>query len=480
MGDFEVLAPATVEEAVAALGQEGAVPIAGGTDLLIHVRAGTASPRLLVDLSGLGLNAIRAEGDTLTVGAMTTVADLLASEPVRRDLWCVTESAAQFGAVQCRNMATVGGNLCSAVPSADLAPPLLALGAQVRIAGPNGDRVLPLEQFFTGPRTTVLEPDEILVEVLIPIPPLRTGTSFLKIGRRRAMALSIVSVAALVSLGEDGRTVENVRVALGAVAPTPLRASRAEAILRGQAFSEELIDEAASAAAEECMPITDMRGTAEYRRDASRVLVKRALSAAWRRAAGEEDAIQPGGAWVHGQADGNGSGPSAGGAAQRLDGGDTIALRVNGHLAEVQVKPQALLADVLRDQLGLLGTKEGCGTGECGACTVLLDGRPINSCLMLAHRAQDKEITTIEGLGTPEDLHPLQAAFVTYGAVQCGFCAPGMLLSARALLAQKPDPTEEDIRFAIAGNICRCTGYVKIVESIKAAAAVMAGGEGAR
>ena len=155
-----------------------------------------------------------------------------------------------------------------------------------------------------------------------------------------------------------------------------------------------------------------------------------------------------------------------------------IELRVNGQSFTVLVKPQDLLVDVLRDQLGLTGTKKGCGTGECGACTILLDGKPINSCLMPALRARNKDIITIEGLGTPEHLHQLQQAFIENAAVQCGFCAPGMLLSAKALLDANAHPTETEIRQAISGNLCRCTGYAKIVQAVKAAAQAMAQGDG--
>ncbi len=155
-----------------------------------------------------------------------------------------------------------------------------------------------------------------------------------------------------------------------------------------------------------------------------------------------------------------------------------IELRVNGQSFTILVKPQDLLVDVLRDQLGFTGTKKGCGTGECGACTILLDGKPVNSCLMPALRARNKDIITIEGLGTPEHLHPLQQAFIENAAVQCGFCAPGMLLSAKALLDANSHPTETEIRQAISGNLCRCTGYAKIVQAVKAAAQAMTQGDG--
>jgi len=155
-----------------------------------------------------------------------------------------------------------------------------------------------------------------------------------------------------------------------------------------------------------------------------------------------------------------------------------IILVVNGTEHSVEVQPSDLLVDVLRDRLRLTGTKKGCGTGECGACTVLLDGKPVNSCLLLAIRCEGRQITTIEGLGTPDSLHVLQKAFIDNGAVQCGFCAPGMLLSAKALLDENPAPSEMDIRQALAGNICRCTGYVKIVKAVSSAARTMSGAEG--
>jgi len=148
---------------------------------------------------------------------------------------------------------------------------------------------------------------------------------------------------------------------------------------------------------------------------------------------------------------------------------------VNGRPVELTVAPNRRLLDVLRDDLGLTGTKEGCGEGECGACTVLLDGRPVNSCLVLAPEASGKKIVTIEGLSEDGRLHPIQQAFLEAGAVQCGFCTPGMILAAAALLEENPRPDERAIRTAISGNLCRCTGYVKIVEAVRLAAVKLAG-----
>jgi carbon-monoxide dehydrogenase small subunit len=149
---------------------------------------------------------------------------------------------------------------------------------------------------------------------------------------------------------------------------------------------------------------------------------------------------------------------------------DNLTMRLNGEEVSILVRADALLLDVLRDQLGLMGTKEACGQGECGACTVLLDGEPVTSCLVPALKAQGREVLTVEGLATGGELHPLQKAFIEHGAVQCGYCTPGMLMSAKALLDRNPSPEEDEIKEAISGNLCRCTGYVKIVEAIKAAA----------
>lgn len=147
-----------------------------------------------------------------------------------------------------------------------------------------------------------------------------------------------------------------------------------------------------------------------------------------------------------------------------------IRLRVNEELYDILVKPNSTLLDVLRDQLDLTGTKRGCDTGDCGACTVILDGRPVNACLVLAMKANGSNILTIEGLAEGTELHPIQEAFVKHGATQCGFCTPGMILSTKALLDRNPNPTTEEIQAAIAGNLCRCTGYIKIIEAIQGAA----------
>jgi carbon-monoxide dehydrogenase small subunit len=156
----------------------------------------------------------------------------------------------------------------------------------------------------------------------------------------------------------------------------------------------------------------------------------------------------------------------------------TITVTVNGARERLDVRPNMTLLQMLRDQLALTGTKNGCEAGECGACTVLVDGEPVNSCMMLAVEADGREVLTVEGLAPEGQLSPIQEAFVEHNAVQCGFCTPGMLVSAHALLKRNPDPTEEQIKQALVGNLCRCTGYVRIIRAIRAAADQAAGNEG--
>lgn len=154
-----------------------------------------------------------------------------------------------------------------------------------------------------------------------------------------------------------------------------------------------------------------------------------------------------------------------------------IRLTVNGESYTVAVEPCESLLDVLRDKLSLTGTKKGCNRGDCGACTIIMDGKTVNSCLVLAVEADDKEVLTIEGLANKGQLHPIQEAFIQQGAVQCGYCTPGMIMSAKALLDENPNPTEGEVRQAIGGNLCRCTGYVKIVDAIKKAAELIQTGK---
>ncbi|MDR7544519.1 MAG: xanthine dehydrogenase family protein subunit M [Armatimonadota bacterium] len=279
------LVPSTVGEATRMLAEQGngARVIAGGTDLVVRMRGGLVRPTALVDITRIPeLSVIARRDGTLVIGAAVTLAALTASADVALLVPVVAEAAAQMGAVQLRNLATAGGNLASAVPSADLAPPLLVADATARIAGPSGERTLPVEALFLGPHRSALRPDEVLTRLEIPIGAGEGGGAFLKFGKRNAQVLAVVNAAAWVRI--VGGLIDDARIALGAVAPTPIRARAAEALLRGQPPAPDLLDDAGRAAAAEARPISDMRASAGFRLELCRVLVRRALERAVRRA----------------------------------------------------------------------------------------------------------------------------------------------------------------------------------------------------
>jgi carbon-monoxide dehydrogenase medium subunit len=249
--------------------------LAGGTDLIPWLRAKAKEAEYLVDLEDAGLNQIAFDKDNARIGAMVTFATLCQHPEVGKKLPSIAEAAGQVGAVQTRTLATIGGNLCAGVPSLDSAPSLLVLDAQFRLQSKGKERMVPAEKFFLGPRRTVLQPGEIMTEIVIPIQAVFRA-SFQRMGRRRALTLSIVNCAAGVSLG-GGSEIAKARIALGAVAPTPIRAYKAEQLLQGSMVTPELLAEAAAMAATETSPIGDLRASADYRRKISAVLVRRAL-----------------------------------------------------------------------------------------------------------------------------------------------------------------------------------------------------------
>ncbi|MDR3573531.1 MAG: xanthine dehydrogenase family protein subunit M [Anaerolineaceae bacterium] len=282
MHRFEYCAPTNLPEAISLLEQYGSTArlIAGGTDLLTALKERTDRPDYLINLAGLAdLCFIEYDpADGLRIGAAATVRQVEKSAVVRLHYPVISSAAATLASVQIRNLATVAGNICRASPSADLPPALLALGASVRLAGPSGQRDVPLVNFFTGPGKTVLRPDEILTEIRLPPVPCGSGAVYLKHCPRRAMDLAAIGIAAAVTL-QAGRC-SAVGIAMGAVAPTPRRAPKAEAILLGQQLSPDLIEQAAEAAAAEASPISDLRASAAYRRQMVSVLVRRALTQA--------------------------------------------------------------------------------------------------------------------------------------------------------------------------------------------------------
>jgi aerobic carbon-monoxide dehydrogenase medium subunit len=279
--DFDYYSPESVEEACGLLARLGAVAkvLAGGTDVLSKMKNGLLAPQALVSLKNIKqMEAIRhVDGKGVIIGAKATPNDLVNSPLLLERYPSVSEAAHSMANNQIRNKGTIGGNLVNGVPSADLPPILIALDSKVTLVGTNGARTLPLEEFFIGPFRTMIAPDEILTEITIP-DQSTTGSSYFKFGLRRSGALAVVGVAAAVTL-QDG-FVEEARIVLGAVAPTPLRVEKAEEILIGKMATEALLEEAGQTAARESQPISDIRGSEEYRRDMVRVFTKRALRGA--------------------------------------------------------------------------------------------------------------------------------------------------------------------------------------------------------
>ena len=286
MRRFELLLPESVEDGLRILAERGAAArvVAGGTDLVPQLKNGVLRPACVVDLSGIAelRRLAPSNGAPLEIGPLVTARALECDAGVRAGYPALAESAALVGSVQVRNLATVGGNLCNAAPSADMAPPLLALDAEAVIAGRRGRRAVPLAEFFLGVRRTVLAPDELLVDIRLPRPGPRSGGSYLRHTPRRELDIAVVGVASQLTLA-DGRCAK-ARIALAAVAPTPLRAREAEQALEGRPISPEALAGAATLATEAVRPISDQRGSAEFRRHLVRVLTRRTLEIAWRRA----------------------------------------------------------------------------------------------------------------------------------------------------------------------------------------------------
>jgi aerobic carbon-monoxide dehydrogenase medium subunit len=283
---FELVLPESIDDCLRALAQKGADTkvLAGGTDLLPQLKNGLLKPARVIDLSGISrLRALEpANGRGLRVGAAVTARTLELDATVRGRYRSLAESGALVGSVQVRNLATLGGNLCNAAPSADMAPPLLALDAEAVIVGPKGERRVPIATFFTGVRRTVLAPDELLLELMVPDPGLQSGGNYLRHTPRRELDIAVVGVASQLTLANGVCT--KARIALAAVAPVPLRATTAEQSLEGQAVTAERIARAADLAVDVARPISDQRGSAEFRRHLVRVLTRRTLTTALERA----------------------------------------------------------------------------------------------------------------------------------------------------------------------------------------------------
>jgi len=455
----------SIEEALQLLNehQERARIIAGGTDILLEMEHGKRpGVDVLIDITRIpGLDDSRLENGKVTLGALVNHNHVVGSDIIRQYGLPLAQASWEVGAPQIRNRATVAGNVITGSSANDTITPLMVLGAEVTLASVNGERTVALKDFYTGLRKTVMRPDEMLTSISFPAMQATQQGVFIKLGLRRAQAISVVNCAVLVDKDENG-VITEAAIALGSVAPTIIRVPDAENYLVGKTLSQETISEAARLAGATPTPIDDVRSTAEYRSEMVKVLVARALRKLALDSTLDTLPQNPAMLWGENQARVNGNA-----LPQPIlhDSKRVIETTVNGKSLTINGGQTKSLLNWLRDYAGLTGSKEGCAEGECGACTVFLDDVAVMSCMVAAPRAHGATIITVEGLKNSDRLHPIQDAFIQTGAVQCGYCTPGFIMSGAKLLEEHPQPSQEQIHQSISGNLCRCTGYYKIIDA---------------
>ncbi|MBV7336375.1 FAD binding domain-containing protein [Chloroflexi bacterium TSY] len=510
------LTPQSIDEALHLLAEYGdrARLVAGGTDLMVELERGIWPSSTLIDVTQIaGLDQIELDAQGLIrLGPLVTHNQVVASSLCVARAFPLVKACWEVGAPQIRNRGTIAGNLATASPANDTITPLWTLDATVTLQSLRGQRTLTFDEFFLGARKTALAVDEMIVDIAFPALKSDERGTFLKLGLRRAQAISIVNVAVI--LERDVDIVQNARIALGSVAPTIVRMADAEDYLVGKVLTADVMVEAGRLAARAIHPISDVRGSAAYRLYMTETLTRQALQALAHGT--ERQSVPDNPILLWGETDGriSTSHDASQAATETIihteDGEKAIETIINGSPQTICGANDKSLLRMLRENVNLIGTKEGCAEGECGACTVFLDGIAIMSCLTPAPQAHGRSVTTIEGVGgeaketaeaeeegsvavlaslgetgdreveakadaeeeqglSNQPLHPVQRSFIDAGAVQCGYCTPGFIMSGVSLLAERERPTHDEVKQAITGNLCRCTGYYKIVEAIERA-----------
>ncbi|MEM9463998.1 MAG: FAD binding domain-containing protein [Actinomycetota bacterium] len=461
-----VLRPATLADALDLLHTDAdARPVAGGTDLLLDLhRGGAGEPVTLLDLTGVDeLRGISIGGGMVRLGALTTHNDVAGHPELPVVALPLAQACLEIGSPQLRNRATIAGNLATASPANDSISALLALDATVTMRSVRGERTVRLDDFFTGFRTTVLATDELITAIEFPMLGGSEAGIWAKLGNRAAQAISVVHLGVVIDRSADG-VVRDARLAIGSVAARVEVLADAGAALIGSPLDEATIEACATIAAASVSPIDDVRATADYRTALIPTLVRRSLSAV------RDDTVAD--RWPGRVPCLRDVQPTRRDGPTVIDDTTEVVAAVNG--AEVSGRRAASLTllDWLREEVELTGAKEGCAEGECGACTVRLDGQAVMSCLVPAAQAAGATITTVEGVAPAATPHVVQQAFVDEFAVQCGFCIPGFIVAGAALLDEVPDPSFDDIRLGLSGNLCRCTGYYPIMQAVRRASVV--------
>jgi carbon-monoxide dehydrogenase small subunit len=499
-------------------------PIAGGTDLMLHIDRGKVAPRSLVDIRRAGMDKLVFSEKALHIGSTATAGTLSRWSRLKEHAAGLWEAAATLSVPQVRNLATVGGNLANASPAADMVPPILAMGGTCEIRKGDHVRRLPADQLATGPGRTVLQHDELITNIILPRWRDDAFHWFCKLGFRDAQVIAVTSLAFSCEL--EGGVVRRVGIALGSVAPRVVRAKTVEEHLVGEKLTQAVAREAMALLKHDISPISDQRSRGDFRLKVAQNYLGDALARAYLKSQGKDhgpgalpvlkdpaprppakqaertdvlgdlgvEPAKPPKVVKSGKLSYEGRPAPKKKAskkkaskkkaskkkASKKKASKTIDVRapiqpvrfnLNGREVELPAHAGSRLLDVLREQGQLTGVKEGCGEGECGACTVLLDGQVACACLLLAQTVEGCDVTTVEGLtdhntGEP---HPVQRHFVAEMGTQCGFCTPGMVLSAVATLAENPQADRAEILDGISGTLCRCTGYTRIVRAVEKA-----------
>ncbi|NTV64479.1 MAG: 2Fe-2S iron-sulfur cluster binding domain-containing protein [Oscillochloris sp.] len=439
--------------------------VAGGTDVLADLDSGEHSTKTLLDISRITeLRYVEQRGNLIAIGALATHNMIITSAACVAGALPLAQACLEVGAPQIRSRGTLGGNLVAATAANDTIAPLLALGAELTLVSTYGERSLSLSAFFLGERRTALRAGEIVREIRVPLLGERQRGIFLKLGLRQAQESALASVAVVIAQADDApdAPLTAARIALGYVAPTVVPASAAEQFICGKPLNAFTCGEASWLAAAAVDSFDRRRVATAHQREAIATLTYDALSLLAR--GGERDGwperpvlLETVGATLAG--------------STGIDPLGSVQSRVNKR--PVTLSAHKTLLDALREDVGLIAMRAPCREGACGACTVWLNGQAVLACLVPAAQARDAEVITFEGLSgdtaSDEDLHPLQAALIVSGALQCGACTPGMVMAGAKLLEEMDDPSAAEIQAALSGNTCRCAGQRKLLMAVQAA-----------
>ena len=480
--------------------------IAGGSDVLVQMREGKRAGAELISIYGLDeLRGVTMEEDgTIRIGSLTSFSHITKDPIIQKDINVLGEAVDMVGGPQIRNIGTIGGNTCNGVTSADSASTLFAWDAVIELTGPEGVRRVPIKEFYIKAGKVDLRPGEIQTAILIPKEAYEGYQGhYIKYAMRNAMDIATLGCSVNVKLSDDKKTFTDIRIAYGVAGPVPMRAVHAEETGRGLEVTEENIAKIGDTVLEDVTPRDSWRASKAFREHISKLLCKRALKEAVRRAGGmtaeegpaavtaktseQEDTGIVEKKEMQGSVSENrpetrlktvskAASKAVSGASRHTVMTDAesgkqyklVRCRINGVERETMVDVRASLTDMLRNDYSLTSVKKGCEVGECGACNVMIDGECYNSCIYLAVWADGKEIRTLEGLMGPNgELSDIQQAFIDEAAVQCGFCTPGVIMSAVEILESGKEYTRDELRKLLSGHLCRCTGYENILNAVE-------------